>query len=147
MIIENLLPAIETLVGNKLGSSWSKLSHVYHIEKNRFDGATLKYGVIPIGAVPALGQTKFVTRGQGFEILLTESYITDAISDEDLRSKVLSLCGKMEELEVEMIKEKAGYPSAENVLPFTIENAMIVKKEKVILVQASFVVQYRIQIT
>ena len=143
---ENLIPAIEAQVAATLGAEWKKLTHVYRLEMNRFDGADKAYGVIPIGAVPINGQTKHVTRGQGVELLLTESYISESITDDELRAKVLNLCAQFEQIELDMMEQKAGgLAGVENVSPFSVENAIMVKDEKVILVQATFVVTYRMR--
>jgi len=145
-IIEGIQTGIDSRLATLLEPEYEKLTHVYRIEKNRFDGASLRYGSIPVGATPLAGETKAVTRGQGFELLLCESYISASITDDEIREKVITLSGKMEEIETDFMVEKAGAPVyVTNVQPFTIENAVLIEDHKVIVVQASFIVQYRIR--
>ena len=79
-----------------------------------------------------------------FEIILTESYISDSISDVELNAKILSLMGKFETLFSDIVKLKAGSPGLViNIEGFNIDSALLVTDDKVIVVQGSFSIYSR----
>lgn len=144
--VQTIYSAMKTLISATLGSDFSELTHTLNLEKNRFDGASKRFGVLPGSANEVPGVTKTNTVSQTFEIILTESYISDNISDDALINKVLVLMGKFDDIYKVLINEKAGVPSVVNVNNLSVDNAVIVSEEKVIVVQASVDIVARVSI-
>lgn len=145
--VETIYNNLKISVGSTLGSDFSELTHTLNLEKNRFGGASKKFGVLPSSIREVQGQTKANTTQQGFEIILTESYVSDNISDDALIAKILTLMGKFEEIYRELIKTKANSPTIViNCSDLQLENALIVSEEKIIIVQASVQITSRISL-
>ena len=145
--VETIYTNLKSRVGAVLGSDFSEITHTLNLDKNRFDGTSKKFGVLPSSARETTGQTRANTVTQGFEIILTESYISESISDNDLMTKILSLMGKFEDIYKDLINEKAGSPAIViNCSDLQLENALIVSEEKVIIVQASVQITSRVSL-
>ena len=138
---------LKNLVGTTLGSSFQELTHTLRLEKNKFGTTAKRYGVRPASVNEVQGQTRSNTVTQAFEIILTESYVSENISDNDLMTKILSLMGKFEDLHKAIINEKGGSPSVFiNCVNMSIDNAILVPEEKVIVVQGTFNVLSRVSL-
>jgi|SRR6056297_4154836 len=136
---------IKTLIADTLSSDHKELSHVFDIAQNKFQGSSKGYGLLPNSANEIAGETQANTMSQGFKIILTDSYISNNLSDAELTTKTLQMIEATETIFKELVLKKCGSPAMiQNVLNFAVESAVIAKEDKVILVEATFDVRIKI---
>lgn len=130
-----ILAGIKNIVSATLGVSYSELTHVLSLEKNRFDGASQRYGVIPQAQSETSGTTQANTIDQTFAIVLTDSYISSALTDSGIIDKIVELMGKFEDINKQLVIQKAGVPSVLFVGDFAISEALVVEEDKLIIIE------------
>jgi len=145
-MITTVYSAIKSSIATTLGTDYDELTHVFDISKNRFSGASKRYGLVPASANETAGETQSNTYLQGFRIILTDSYISDALSDSELITKTLALIEKTEYIFKNLVIQKCGSPLyVQNVLHMAVDSSVIAKEDKVIVVEASFDVRMKVQ--
>ena len=117
------------------------MTHVLDLKKNKFNTASSRYGVIPQAQTEVSGTTQSNTIDQTFSIVLTDSYISSALSDGPIISKIVDLMGKFEEINKNLVLQKAGVPSVLNVGTFSINESLIIDEDKLIIIEGSVVVR------
>lgn len=146
-MISTVYSAIKTRISTVLGSTYQELTHVFDLSKNRFAGASLGYGLLPASSNETSGETMANTYLQGFKIILTDSYISDSLSDSELIAKTITMLEKLEGIFKDLVVQKCGSPAnVQSVLNFAVDSAVIAKEDKVIVVEASFDVRLKISL-
>ena len=141
-IIETVYPALKTVIQSALGSEYVELTHVIHVEMNKFNDSTRRWGLAPGGVPEQQGNTKANTMDLQFAIVLTDEYITDQFGDSGVITKVLSLMGKFEDLWKQLSLQKGNvYAQAHLIGGFDVQDPVILDEEKIIAIQGKFFVR------
>ncbi len=112
------------------------------IQKNKLLGGTKGYAVTPAEVSQLDGVTGYVTVGQLFELVLTDSFAPAKLSDADQQTAAATLFGRMETLYKEIKKNKAGVPAVINVSGLAIARPEFLDSNVAVL-RASMTIQYR----
>jgi hypothetical protein len=143
--ISTIFAGCETVIQNTLGVSWKRLEHVVKLEENKWGSGSSRWGLMPAAANPISGETRANTISQGFRILLTDAFITTVTGDSEVITKTVSLLGQLETLFKNLVLQKCGAPSVvRHVYSFAYEEALILNKEKIIIVEGKFFVQSQV---
>lgn len=128
-----------------LGTDYQPLTHVVNIESNKFKGCAKRFGVVPQGQSEFLGETKANTSTQQIKIILTDSYVTSVLNEDDIIEKMLSINDKLESIFRDLVLTKCGAPSVVVWCGnFSIETSVLYETEKIIITEAAFDVRSRV---
>jgi len=101
-MIKNIVEALENIV--LLQTGYSKLTHVWDINKNHNTKLEKKYGVSPLSIKEINGTTNAITYLQDFMVVLCDRYVHEAQNDNKKQEKVFDLMDKWMLIYKEMIK-------------------------------------------
>lgn len=91
-IVNDIITHIEGQMAAALPVSYSKLSHVIDVAKNKFKGASNRYGTRPLSLDQNNLNLGNYTVDHNFELILTNSYKSSKlVNDEDMRNKAIIL--------------------------------------------------------
>jgi len=142
--LSSIFNGVKGVVSSTLPSDYVELSHVYDIKKNKFTGAEKRFGVIPRQVAEAPGVTKANTLEQEYSMLLTDSYISIVGGDSGIIDKIIELQGLFESVFTQLVVQKAGNPNCLLVSDFSVGEALVVQEEKLIIIEGSVKVRYRV---
>jgi len=132
---------LKTIVAST--TSFTELTHILNIEKNKFTQGG-RFGVIPRGAREAQGVTKAVTQDLIFSIVLTDTFISQSISDSGIMTKVISLMDAFENIYRECSNTKIlATDIVLLVSTFDISEAIILETEKTIIVEGNLTIRVK----
>lgn len=143
-LISTVYGNLKTLIQTTLGSSYSELSHCYDLEKNSFEQASKRWGLLPYGAPEVNGETRANTCDLRFILLLTDEFGSTEESDLAVITKEIEMMGKFEDLWKAITVQKAG-SSSQCIITggFSIEKAVTIDKTRIIVVDGQFFVRVR----
>lgn len=147
-MINTLTTNLKSTVAATLGATYSELGHVIDLDKNSFKKSAKRYGVRPLSSVEVEGVTKYHTHDQTFEVVLTDWFRDQLVTDSDQRDRGIALHVQHISLYSEIIKQKAGTPA--NVIivrDLTIAEPEYIQEENVVAVRATFTIRYRQSLT
>jgi hypothetical protein len=114
------------------------------MEKNSFETATKRWGLLPYGAPEVNGETRANTCDLKFVLLLTDEFGSIEESDSSVIAKEIEMMGKFEDLWKAITQQKAGSPGTCILTSgFTIEKAVTIDKTRIIVVDGQFFVRVR----
>ena len=146
-VVTDLRNAMVSEVAAEVGAGWSELAYVNDPQKNNFRQSKQGYGVRALSAIQLPGVTKHVTFEQTFEVVLTKRYIQQAVGDGRARDEALSLQDEMLCIHKRLVNNKAGLPAqVMNVDALTMEDIEFLDDDKVAVLVAQVVIQYRISL-
>lgn len=144
VLINDLLESIKTRVSTVLGPDFRELPFVIDVSQNNFKQNHNRYGVVPAASFETDSVTKFVTMTHSFDMVLTKAYIDDGIGDSDKRAKRTQLQDLYLDIYKDLVNTKAGIPSiVMNITDLSIDDAVYLEDEKIVVMNASFNVLYR----
>jgi hypothetical protein len=124
-------------------SGFEQLTHILNIEKNRFTEGG-RFGIIPRGGREVKGQTQAITQDLIFSVVLTNTYISNSISDQALIDKVIVLMGLFDDIYKSIANSKCNKPDIVlMVSTFDVSEAIIIESEKTIIVEGNLTVRVR----
>jgi hypothetical protein len=134
-LYNNLKEIVQEVTGAK------PLTHTLRIEDNKFSEG-MRFGVLPRGSKESKGVTNNLTSDYVFSIILTQTYITSNITDEDIIQKVLTLTSQFELIFKNVFTSKMKAPDIVIALnDFDISEALLLEKEKTIIVEGNLSVK------
>lgn len=141
--VSNIVSSLKTTLASAL-PAFSELSHVYDLTKNPFRVSPKKYGVVCSSVDELVGVTNHITYRQNFDIVLTDAYITEAISDSAKQSAINSLFENWATFYKKCIQTRVSA----NVHVININNASINEPEidedsKLIVLRGTINITYR----
>jgi hypothetical protein len=143
-LISTVYSGLKTVIQATLGTDYSELSHCYDIEKNSFETATKRWGLLPYGAPEVNGETRANTSDLKFILLLTDEFGSTEESDTSVIAKEIEMMGKFEDLWKAITLQKAGCSSVcITTGGFTIQKAVTVDKTRIIVVDGECFVRVR----
>lgn len=143
-LISTVYANLKTLIQATLGSTYSELSHCYDMEKNSFETATKRWGLLPYGAPEVNGETRANTCDLRFVLLLTDEFGSIEESDSSVIAKEIEMMGKFEDLWKAITQQKAGSPGTCIITSgFSVEKAVTIDKTRIIVVDGQFFVRVR----
>jgi hypothetical protein len=143
-LISTVYGNLKTLIQATLGSGYTELSHCYEMEKNSFETATKRWGLLPYGAPEVEGETRANTCDLRFIILLTDEFGSIEENDASVISKEIEMMGKYEDLWKAITVQKAGSPGTCILTGgYSIQKAVTINKTRIIVVDGQFFVRVR----
>lgn len=139
-----IIASTKVRIAAVLGASYSELAYSNDITKNSFKGNFKRYGLLSKEAVEISSVTRYVTLEQTFELILTDSYINQAMSDAQEIAKGPVLQDLAFDIYRDLINTKAGSASivvsvndSEYLAPETLV------EDNVVVVRARFKIKFR----
>jgi hypothetical protein len=120
------------------------LDHRYDILKNKFTRNSNRYGVLPLGGDNSIGILKHYTIDRTFQVILTEDYGKNSMTDEGIRNAVNELHDRLDTIYKRLYHNKAGLSNIIlNVILSSDEDAEVIDEHKVVVLRANMEVKYR----
>ena len=117
------------------------------MNKNNFKQSRSKYGVRPLTTFEINGVVKATTHQHSFEVVLTDGYVNNGISDANIQSVVLQAFENMNSIYKRVEQVRAGAPTQVlNVTNLVISEPEILDVDKVVVLRATIDVLYRIEL-
>jgi len=123
---------IKSIIQTTLGVDYKELNHVYDIQRNSFEQASKRWGVVIEQAPEVDGNTRDLTQRITFSLLLTDEFKHSEETDEGLRTQAIELFDKMAVLFKAIIVSKAGGTYVSQVSAFSIERVSVIEKTRII---------------
>ena len=148
--MSTVMATLKTSIAGRIvavDSTLLPLSYTEDVAKNNLVQAGNRYAVRPLDATEVPGVTRFVTLDQTFEILLTNQYFEDKISDAKKVTASLDCRAKLLDIYKDLVQTKAGSPSLVlQVRDLEIQSPEFLESEKVVVQRATVTVTYRLTI-
>lgn len=142
--IESIYSGCKTQIQTALGVSYSELLHVYDLEKNTYETAVLRWGLIPERVDFSPTDTRNISQDAYFSLVITDEYGSIEETDASLRSKQMEIMGKFESVWVRLTQQKAGIASDVMLVSgFSITRADILEKTRIVWMMGQFFVRFR----
>lgn len=139
-IVSQVYTNLKSLVAAQ--TTYTELSHVFNLSKNRFKTPCGRYGVLIRDTIEVQGSTQRLTHDRRFSVILINSYVTDSVDDSSIVQKQITLIGEFDKIYKEAINTKLGLPSiVMNISTFDISEPIIVEEEKLIMIEGSVTVR------
>ena len=123
---------IKTIIQATLGASYSELNHVYDIQRNSFEQAAKRWGVVIEQAPEVDGNTRELTQRITFSLLLTDEFKHSEMDDLGLRTQAIEMFDNMAVLFKALIVQKAGGTYVSQVSDFSIVRVSVIEKTRII---------------
>lgn len=123
--------------------SKSQLKHVWDITANKTLGLSNHWGIRPLSRTQVSGVTKFVTVDQGFEIILSQDFVTTSRGDASVIDKIAELHQDIDTFYSDLQETKAGNTDIINVSDLTVEEAEVDNNSSNVIVRGQFTIRYR----
>jgi hypothetical protein len=123
---------IKTIIQATLGASYSELAHVYAIERNSFEQAAKRWGLVIEQAPEVDGNTRDLTQRITFSLLLTDEFKHSELDDLGLRTQAIEMFDNMAVLFKALIVQKAGGTYVSQVSDFSIVRVSVIEKTRII---------------
>lgn len=130
--IATIYANIKSIVQTTLGSDHKELNHVYDIQRNSFEKAAKRWGVVIEQAPEVDGNTRELTQRITFSLLLTDEFKHSEETDEGLRTQAIELFDKMALVYKQLIIQKAGNTGVSLVSDFSILRVAVIEKTRII---------------
>lgn len=130
--IATIYANIKSIVQATLGSDHKELNHVYDIQRNSFEQASKRWGVVIEQAPEVDGNTRELTQRITFSLLLTDEFKYSEETDEGLRTQAIELFDKMALVYKQLIIQKAGGTGVSQVSDFSILRVAVIEKTRII---------------
>ena len=145
-VVKQIAEAIEGRILAK--TSYKELDYKIDITKNTFRGNKRRYGVIPKAGTTVDGVNKVYTMDQGFEMILTTSYINASHNDADQIAKTFDLYDKADVIFKDVFLSKAGIPTIIlNIVDIRLAEPEYIEEHHLIVLRSEFTVKYRKSLT
>lgn len=141
-IVQDIISHLESETATILGVSFSKLSHVLDVGKNKFKGSNKRYGVRPLGMVQNDDINRAYTVDQTFEVIITNGYKSSKlISDMDQQTKGIELQQYGHDIFLRL-KTTNGLADIKQIFNMDMGEPEHDEDNKVVIVRMSFSVKY-----
>ena len=141
-IVSTIIAHLETETAAILGGSFSKLSHVLDVGKNKFKGANSRYGARPLGMTQNDDINRAYTVDQSFEIIITNGYKSSKlISDLDQRTKAIELQQYCHDVYLRL-KSTNGLADIKQIFNMTMDSPEHDTENHVVIQRMVFTVKY-----
>lgn len=141
--VSSLVSSIKEKTAYLLGNEWSEINYVNDTEKNTSKGVTNRYGVRALPSVEVPGVTKAVTTDQTFEVVLTDRFINNNLSDSAEQTVSQTLQDKALSLYRYYIETRLNNLNVLNLTEYTCEEPEVNEKSKYVTVRFTFKVRLR----
>lgn len=139
-----IITSTKVRIASVLGATYSELAYTNDVSKNSFKGNFKRYGLISRDMVEISSVTRYVTMEHTFELILTDSYINQSMTDAQELAKGPILQDLAFDIYRDLMNMKAGSPSIvisvsdlSSIAPETLS------EDGVVVVRAQFKIKYR----
>jgi hypothetical protein len=144
-VIESVDTGLQNVIQTTLGSSYSRLTHEFHIEENTFTGSAKRWGLVPISAPNTDGNNRAVSLNYEFEIILTDEYVTTTFGEDAVRAKMVEMFGQFESLWKDLANKKGEVSQHARMLSgFSVDKVLWLEEQKIIAGYGSFAVMVQL---
>lgn len=145
--VSTITTNLKSLIGTFLGSSYSELAHATDVEKNTFKGSTKRYGVLPKTFNEVDGVINYSTMDHFFNIVLTDDYGGNPLSDIDKQTKTIALQEKAFSLYKEIVNTKAGTPAIViHTTELVVAEPEYLEDDHIVVITSTVKIKYRKQL-
>lgn len=141
--LRDCITDIEKIAGQKL-VGFKKLPFAFDIEKNSFAGNFKRYAVIPSEAQRVDFSANLLNISHGLQIIITDNFINQGSSDENLRNTLLDMYDLTDDLITSVISHHVDYVQSVYSVEYDgTDLPEIYDNDKVCVLRLNFKINYK----